>query len=393
MRVLCLFALVALIPAASVADVAVVEEIIVKVNGDVVLRSEYDRIQEELRAEVERDTRVEPAQKQQAMAEREKNALRDLIDERLLVQKGKELSINVEPQVLGQRERLMEQYNLKTVDDFEAWASEKAGMPAEDLMERMRENFLSQSVLGQEVGSRIVITRDETQKYYDEHKDEFVRSEGVRLAEILISKEEMTDEQVAEAEKEAREVHERVQRGEPFAEMARRFSDSTGSKEAGGDIGIWRRGSLQKELEDKVFDKNPGFITDLIPTPRGWLILKVVDRYREGLAEMEEVEDEIRNKLMGPRYSPAIREYLTELREQAYIEIRPGYIDTAAAAGQDTSWTDPANLTAVTTTREEVLKSKKKKLLWIIPMGGGKDKDKDKDADAEQQSDIAGESQ
>jgi peptidyl-prolyl cis-trans isomerase SurA len=215
----------------------------------------------------------------------------------------------------------------------------------------------------------------------------------VRLAEILISKEEMTDEQVAEAEKEAREVHERVQRGEPFAEMARRFSDSTGSKEAGGDIGIWRRGSLQKELEDKVFDKNPGFITDLIPTPRGWLILKVVDRYREGLAELEEVEDEIRNKLIGPRYSPAIREYLTELREQAYIEIRPGYVDTAAAAGQDTSWTDPANLTAVTTTREEVLKSTKKKLLWIIPMGGGKEKDKDKDADAEQQSDIAGESQ
>ena len=78
----------------------------------------------------------------------------------------------------------------------------------------------------------------------------------------------MTDEQIAEAEKEAREVNERVQRGEPFAEMARRFSDSEGSKDAGGDIGIWRRGSLQKEIEDLVFDKNPGFITDLIPSAR-----------------------------------------------------------------------------------------------------------------------------
>jgi peptidyl-prolyl cis-trans isomerase SurA len=385
MRALYVIALAALLPAASFADVAVIEEIIVKVNGDVILRSEFDRIQEELRAEVERNTRLEAAQKQQALADREKNALRDLIDERLLVQKGKEIGINVEPQVLGQRERLMEEYNLKTVEEFEDWATEKAGMPAEDLMERMRENFLSQSVLGQEVGSRIVITREEIQKYYDEHKDEFIRSEGVRLAEILISKEGMTDEQIAAAEKEAREVHDRVMKGEPFAEMARRFSDSEGSKEAGGDIGIWRRGSLQKDLEDRVFDKNPGFITELMPTPTGWLIVKVVDRYREGLAELEEVEDEIRNKLIGPRYAPAIREYLTELRGQAYIEIRPGYVDSAAAPGQDTSWTDPANLTAVTTTREEVLKKKKKKLLWLIPMGGGKDKDGD---GAEQQSDI-----
>jgi peptidyl-prolyl cis-trans isomerase SurA len=387
MRVLCTFALAALIPAASLAEVSVLEEIIVKVNGDVVLRSEYDRIQDELQAEIERNTRLTPEQKQQALADREKNALRDLIDERLLVQKGKELSVNVEPQVLQQRDELMKQYNLKTVDEFEAWATEKAGMPAEDLMERMRENYLSQSVLGQEVGSRIVITREEIEKYYAEHKDEFVRKEGVRLAEILISKEGMTDEQIVEAEKEARDVHERVQRGEPFAEMARRFSDSEVSKEAGGDIGIWRRGSLQKELEDKVFDKNPGFITDLIPTPRGWLILKVVDRYHEGLAELPEVEDEIRSKLMGPRYAPAIREYLTDLREKAYIEIRPGYVDSAAAPGQDTSWTDPAKLAPVTTTREEVLKKKKKKLLWLIPMGGGKDSDDEPSGDS--QSDVA----
>ena len=91
---------------------------------------------------------------------------------------------------------------------------------------------------------------------------------------------------------------------------------------------------------------------------------------------------------MGPRYAPAIREYLTELRERAYIEIRPGYVDSAPAPNQDTSWTDPAKLAPVTTTRDEVLKSKKKKLLWLIPIGGGKDKDKDSGAD--QASDVAG---
>ncbi len=368
-----LYALLLLIvpaTAATAANTLIVEEIIAKVNGDIILRSDYDKFVDELRSEVERTPDATPEQKQTQLAKREKNVLRDLVDERLLVQKGKELGINVEGQVLRQRDDIMKRNELETVDEFEQWVSERTGMLAEDMMERMRENALSQSVLGQEVGSRIVVRREEVEEYYQEHKDEFVRSEGVRLAEILISREAgRTDE---EFDKEAREVHARVDRGEPFGEMASRFSDSEGSKENGGDIGIWRRGSLQKEIEDLVFGKNPGHVTELIDVQRGKLILKVIDRYREGLAELEEVEEQIRNQLTAPRYSPAIREYLTELRTRSYIEIRPGFVDAAAAAGQDTSWSDPAKLAPVTTTRDEVLrKGKKRKLLWVIPLGGG----------------------
>jgi parvulin-like peptidyl-prolyl isomerase len=371
------------LPAATL----IVEEIVAKVNGDVVLRSEFDRMIEDLRSEVGRDQRVPDDQKEAVFDERRKDALRDLIDERLLIQKGKELGISVEGQVLRQRDDLMQRYELKTVEEFEQWASDAMGVPVEDLMQRMRDNFLSQSVIGQEVGSRIVVRRDEIQQYYDEHKDEFIREEGVRLSEILISTEEKTGADLEEAEKKAREVHERVQRGELFDEMARRFSDSEASRDAGGDIGIFRRGALTTEIENLVFDKNPGYITDPIDVARGKLILKVVQRYREGLAELEEVEDEIRNRLMAPRYSPAIREYLTELRTRSYIEIRPGYVDTSAAAGMDTSWTDPAELAPVTTTRDEVLsKKKKRRLLWIIPLGGGGDKDKDKAPEAAQSS-------
>jgi peptidyl-prolyl cis-trans isomerase SurA len=125
-------------------------------------------------------------------------------------------------------------------------------------------------------------------------------------------------------------VHARVSRGERFDEMARRFSDSEASKERGGDIGIFRRGDLQKAIEDEVFSGNSGYISNLMPISRGWLILKVNGRYSDGLAELEEVDEEIRNVLIGPRYQPAIREYLASLREDAYIEIRPGYIDSNA---------------------------------------------------------------
>ena len=234
--------------------------------------------------------------------------------------------------MLRQRDAIMKQYEIESVEEFERWAAERAGTAVEDLMDQMRDNFLSQAVIGQEVGSRINVGRDAIEKYYKEHQEEFIREEGVRLAELLISNEgAVTAEQKAEVDKKAREVHDRVQKGEPFAEMARRFSDSAGSKEMGGDIGIWRRGSLRPDLEERVFDKNPGFITDLIEAPNGYLILMVTDKYREGLAGLPEVEDEIRNKLSAPLYSPAIREFLTELRQEAYIEIRPGFVDVGAA--------------------------------------------------------------
>ncbi len=367
MKSLRLLSLLLVVPAAFAAT-QVIEEIIVKVNGDIILRSDYDRFHEELISEIQRNAQVAEDQKQAEVERRKKGILSDLIDERLLVQKGEELGINVEAQVLRQRDQMMERYELETVDEFEAWAQDQTGMLAEDMMARLRENALSQAVLGQEVGSRVIIRRDEIEEYYKEHEDEFIRSEGERLAELLIADE--PGQTPEETEKEAREIHDRVSRGEPFAEMARRYSDSDGSKAAGGDIGIWRRGSLQKEIEDRVFDKNTGHITELIKVQRGWLILKVTERRREGLADFDEVEEEIRNKLIGPRYGPAIYVYLTELREQAYIEIRPGYEDAQAAPNKDTAWSDPANLAPITTTREAVLeRSRKRKLLWMIPMG------------------------
>lgn len=358
------------------SEVVIVEEIIAKVNGDVVTRSEYDRVMQEIRAEIERQNLSEP-EKAAAIKQRESGIIRDLIDERLLVQRGKDLSINVEPQVLRQRDEIMRQYKIETIDEFETWVLDRTGQPVEDLMDQMRDNMLAQAVLGQEVHSKIVVPRADVEKYFQEHADEYIRSDGVRLSEILISTQGKTPEELPEVKKEAEELLARVKKGEPFAELARRHSDSQ-SAEAGGDIGIFRRNTLMKEIEDEVFNAERGHITDLIEVANGYLILKVDERYREGQAEFEEVENEIRNKLMMPKVQPAIREYLTKLRYDAYIELRPGYVDLAAAPGKDTSWSDPAKLAPVTTTKEEVLNRKKKRrLLWVIPLPGGGDKNQD----------------
>ena len=375
------------IAAALSADVVILEEIIVKVNDGIILRSEYERTLDQDRRELLADPALTDTEREEQLSLREGSVLRDMIDQRLLVQKGEELGIEVEAQVLRQRDEIMTRNNIESTDEFEAWVLERTGEPAEDLMDRMRENFLSQAVLGQEVSRRVIVTRDEIEEHYEEHKDEFMRSEGVRLSQILIS---LADDEDAKR-KLAEEVHERVERGEPFAEMARRFSDDEATKELGGDIGIYRRGMLREEIESAVFEQGQGHITELIEVPNGLLILRVDQNYSEGLAELEEVQEEIRAIISGPRFQPEIRKYLGELRMESYIEIRPGYADEGAVVGMNTAWSDPSRLAPLTTTRDEVIRTRRRKrLLWMIPLPKGEVDEQDSDDSVEPANETDG---
>ena len=300
-RILFLLAATCVLSASLGADVVIVEEIIAKINGDILLRSEYDATINELRMQVRNAKDLSDEQKRELIEKRQKDSLRDLVDRRLMVQRGKEMGISVEAQVLKQRDEMMKQYKIETVDEWEDWIFDQTGSPSEDMMDRMRDSFLSQAVMGQEVGSRIVIARAEIEEYYAEHKGEFIRKEGVQLLELLISTAGKSDEELKAVEKKVEALHKRLVRGEPFRELAKRHSENERTAPLGGDIGIWRRGDLRKEIEDAVFDQRRGHITDPMKTPNGYLILKVETIYREGQAELSEVQEEIRNRLMAPR--------------------------------------------------------------------------------------------
>jgi parvulin-like peptidyl-prolyl isomerase len=220
-----------------------------------------------------------------------------------------------------------------------------------------------------EVGSRISVPQTEIQKYYDEHKADFVRQEEVFLREILISSEGKDAAGVAAVEKKAKAIVERARKGEKFPELARDNSDAD-SKQRMGEIGWFKRSDLNPQLADVVFKQRKGYVTDAIRLPNGFLILRVEDRHEAGQAAIEDVRDEIMEKLYVPRMEPAVRTFLTKLREDAFLEIRAGYVDSGAAPGKDTAWKDPAQLKPETTTKKAVEMRRKKKLLWTVPLPG-----------------------
>ena len=245
-------------------------------------------------------------------------------------------------------------------------------MRFEDFRDEVKNGMLTQRVLGQEVGGRIVIPREDIEKYYKEHEDEFIREERVFLSEVLVSTDGKDADGVTAAEKKADDLVVRARRGEKFDELARENSDAV-TADNGGDLGGWKKGDLRKDVEDTIWDKPKNYVTDPAKTDNGFLILKVMEHHQAGLAHIEEVEYEITGKLHGPLFEPKVREYLTQLRMEAFLEIKEGHLDSAAAPGKDTSWTDPAKLVPETVTREEVAARRgRKKLLWLIPIPGTK---------------------
>jgi len=209
-------------------------------------------------------------------------------------------------------------------------AAEEQGVSFEDLKEQIRENVIRSEVISQEVGSRIMVAPSEIEAYYKAHQEEFERPESVQLSEILIATPNPDDAaQVAQAEKKADDIETRLKAGADFATVAK--ADSSGSTAPdGGKLGGFKRGDLAKVLEEATFSLKAGQFTEPIRARQGWLILEVTAHQQAGVAPLDEVQNEIQEKIGYTKMEPALREYLSELRDQAYIDVRPGYVDSGA---------------------------------------------------------------
>ncbi len=354
------------------ADVKVVEEIAAKVNGDIITRGELEQsrkdIEQGLRAEGLTGTRLT-----EAVREYSANALRDQIDQLLLVQKGKDLNIKVDADVNRRLAELQLQSKLADPDKFHEWIRQGTGMTYEDYKDKLTRQLLSQRVIGQEVTYRVNIPEADLRKYYDEHKGEFIRKAQVFLSQILISTEGKTPEQVAAADKKAKDITARARKGEKFSDLVRDNSDDADTARNGGELPPREPGMSLPQIEEVVFKERKGYITDPIRIPTGFVIFRINERYEAGQASFEEVKNDIQEKLAGPKVEPKIREYLTRLREQAFLEIKDGYVDSGAAPNKDTAWKDVAQLKPQTTTKEEVAAhSYKRKRLLVVPIPGTK---------------------
>lgn len=338
---------------------SVIEEIVARVNNDIITRDEFQRSRSELMNELKQK---DPANADAKFQDQQKDVLRDLIDQDLLVQKGKDDGITADTELIKRLDDLRKQMHLDSMEELEKAASEQ-GVSFEDFKNNLRNQIITQQVIGREVGSHMQITHEEVQKYYDEHKSEMEQPEQIRLSEILVSTDpkgsdkEATPEDLAAAEQKARALQQEIKNGQKFEDVAKKSSDGPTAND-GGDLGYFKRGMLAKELEDVTFNMKAGDVSDVIRTKQGFVLLKVDEHQQAGIPPLPQMEDKIKDAIYYEKLQPALRAYLTKLREDAYIDIKQGYEDSGASPNE----TKPVYMAA----SNEPAKAKKKKKHFLV---------------------------
>jgi peptidyl-prolyl cis-trans isomerase SurA len=307
-----------------------VEEIIARVNDQIITKSDYDRAMKELDDEM----RQHGATMQQ-MSEAHKDLLRNLIDQQLWLSKGKELGITGETELITKLDEIRKQYNLASLEDLEKAAQEQ-GVSFEDFKSNIRNQIITQEVMRQEVGAHINFTPGEVQRYYEQHQEQYQQPESVKLSEILVPTPQDSDDpaKISAAETKANDIETKLKGGADFAELAR--IDSAGQTAAqGGDLGTYKRGQLgAKVFEDAAFSLPTGGVTQPIRTRQGFVIFKVVQHTPAGVQPFKDVEQQVEQDYYESKMEPAIRDELNRMRDDAYLEIKPGYVDTGATGNK-----------------------------------------------------------
>jgi peptidyl-prolyl cis-trans isomerase SurA len=311
-KLLLVFISLAFVPAFASGQ-AVVEEIIARVNNQIITRSEFARSKDQLRDEVKAQN---PNDADKIYADREKDVLRDLIDQQLLLDKAKDLGITGDTDLIKQLDQMRKDMKLPDLEALQKEA-EKQGISWEDFKQTQLNQIITRKVIGEEVGGHLSITKEEEEKFYDDHKSEMEQPESIRLAEILVAPKAPAPGNAAAdpnaagsaaappsadaaaltaAEAKANDLLKQINGGASFEDIAKKNSDGPTAAD-GGALGVFKRGQLAKQLEDVTFAMKAGEVTKVIQTKQGFVILKIVDHQQAGIPPMKDVLPRIQDAL------------------------------------------------------------------------------------------------
>jgi peptidyl-prolyl cis-trans isomerase SurA len=308
---------------AQEGDVKPIDEVIVRVNAGVIMRSAYESAQREWLEELKKKYSGDELEKQ--FNELKPRILDDLINSQLLAQRAKDLSINVEAQVNQQILRLMKENNCDSDKCLEQKMRE-AGYDIEEFKRIMGENFSREAVLGQEVYGKIfrALTEKEKREFYEKNKQFYAEPGEVTLSNIFIAFGKDQDQALARA----KEVVVQARAGAvDFKTLAQKYSESEASKGKEPSLGTFKIPELNPEVKAVVENAKVGDVTDPVKLEAGYSIFHVDQRKEQNQLAFddERVQSHVGRALVEQHAGEEVETYLTKLRNDAFIEIDARY--------------------------------------------------------------------
>jgi parvulin-like peptidyl-prolyl isomerase len=321
--------------AAPRADI--LEQVLVKVNGDIITKTELEQRQIAALRQKNPNLRAnDEAALRQALAEVTPEVIMDAVDELLIVQRGRELGYTMSNEQFNSIvENIKKENKLEDQAKFDE-ALKSEGLTMADLRKQLEKTMIVQRVQQTEVMSKLQITDAELKIYYDSHKDSFTTKPQLTLREILVAV-PTSDRGVnvgleEEAKAKADDVRKRLVAGEPFARLAADLSDSP-SKANGGLIGPVTPEVLAPELQKAIDGLKPGDLTSVLRTVRGFQVIKIETLEGATVKPFEESRDEIADRIGNEKRRGEFLKFMEKLRGQAIIDWKNDEIKKAWELG------------------------------------------------------------
>ena len=313
--------------AASPLRAEIIEQILVKVNGEIITLSDFERRQMGALRERPELAKLPAGSPQiaQAVAEVTPALILNAVDDLLMLQRAHEhgwaLSAEQTNKIIGD---IRKSNNIEDDATFKK-ALESEGMTEAELRKNIEREMLITQVRKVDVTEKINVTDEEVREYYTAHAGEFTSPAEVTLREILIAL-PVTDRginvaQQDAAQKQAEDIHARLLAGEPFTRLVMEFSASP-TKSSGGLVGPLRLDELDPRLQEKIGPLKIGGISEVIATNRGYQIFMLEARSETKVRSLEEARSDVARRLAESKTVGATLKYLEKLREQAKIDWR-----------------------------------------------------------------------
>lgn len=292
-----------------------VDRIVAIVNNEVITQSDVNRVLATIEAEY-RSLFSDPEEVAQKFKQAEENIISQMIEEKLILSEAKRYEIEAEEDTIEARIEQIKEH-LAGIEEFEQ-ALEVQGLTLKDLRSRFRDQEIMKKAVDYFVRSGIKVDPIEMSQYYQAHQESLVHPERAKVKTILIRVDESGDEH--RALQKAKGIFERLKKGEKFEELAKAYSQGANA-EGGGSLGFVEKDQLIKEIDEAIFKLPAGEFTDVIKTPQGYRIFKVEEKKPKQVLIFEQAQELIRDILYKEKFTEAFKDWLEELKQEAYISI------------------------------------------------------------------------
>lgn len=301
------------------AQAAVVDRIVAVVNDEVITLSELNNAFEPYR---ERFTaNYQGPSREKALDEARRTFLNRMIDNLLMEQESRKTGITVRNEEVTEAIQDLQKQRNVTTDELQR-TLQREGTTLEAYRKDIRDQLMRMKLIRRDIKSKVAVTDEEIGAYYRKHRGDYEGKEAVRIKQILLGLPKVENRAAKEKVRAAADaIHRRLKNGEPFDLLSANFSQGPAAAE-GGDIGYIEKGIIHTEVEDVAFSLPLQQISDVIESPVGFHIIQVVDRRGAGLKAIQEVREEIREKIDREKMEKRFEEWLEELRKKSHIEMK-----------------------------------------------------------------------